>query len=113
MDLGVGALVCGEYRELGAIGVGGCILDGDVPPVLGELCAEAGGEVEGGGHGRGADGIGRVDEVEIQDAIMSLGTTFPVIIADLVKRGPFAAGGSCGDEGGIPVQVCCSCGSRL
>ena len=113
MDLSVGALVCGEYCELGAVGVGGHVLDGDVPPVLENLCAEAVSELEVGAHGRGADGIGRVDEVEIQDAIMSLGTTFPVIIADLVKRGPFAAGGSCGDEGGIPVQVCCSCGSRL
>ena len=85
MDLGVGALVCGEYRELGAIGVGGCILDGDVPPVLGELCAEAVGELEVGAHGSGADGVGRVDKVEIQDAIMSLGTTFLVFIMDLVE----------------------------
>ena len=112
-DLGVSELVCGKYREFGAVGVGGRILDGDVPFILGKLHAEAVSELEVREHGSGADGVGGVDEVEVQDAVVSLGATFLVFIADLIEQGSFAARRSCGEQEGILVWVCHGCGSRL
>ena len=85
VDFGVGALAYREYCEFGTIGVGRHILDVDIPLVLEELCAEVVGELEIGAHGIGANGVGGVNEMEVQDTFVSFGTMFPVFIADLFK----------------------------
>ena len=113
VDFGVSALVYREYCEFGAIGVGRHVLDGDVPFVLEELCAEVVSKLEVGAPGGGANGIVGVNEVEVQDVVVSFGTAFPVFIVDLIERGAFATRSSCGGDRGVPVWVCHSCSSRL
>lgn len=101
MNFDVSTLVDREYHKLGAIGIGGGVLDGDVPLVLEELCVESVSELEVGANAESADGIGRVNEMEVQDVIMSFGTAFPVFVTDLIKRGTFAARHTCGGDMGL------------
>ena len=65
IDFGVSALVNRKYCEFGAVGVGGGVLDLDVPLVLEELCMKAVGELKVGAHRSGADGVSGVDEMEV------------------------------------------------